>query len=103
MMTEPERNYDYLIVGCGIVGCAVARELCLRDEVTVGIVEKEFDPVAEASSGNTGHIGTFFHYTDAREGIYSTHSVLLSLKGKIPYNNTTNNRIFSHFGAQVAE
>ena len=100
-----ERHHDYLIVGCGIVGCAVARELCRRggDGVTVGIVEKEADPVAEASSGNTGHIGTFFHYTDAREGIYSTHSVLLSLKGKIPYNNTTNNRIFSHFGAQVAE
>ena len=70
-MTEPERNYDYLIVGCGVVGCAVARELCLRDEVTVGIVEKEADPVAEASSGNTGHIGTFFYYTDAREGICS--------------------------------
>ena len=71
MMTE--RHHDYLIVGCGIVGCAVARELCRRggDGVTVGIVEKEADPVAEASSGNTGHIGTFFYYTDAREGIYS--------------------------------
>ena len=66
-----ECHYDYLIVGCGIVGCAVARELCLRGGVTVGIVEKESDPVAEASSGNTGHIGTFFYYTDARQRIYS--------------------------------
>ena len=66
-MTEPD--YDYLIVGCGIVGCAVARELCLRSGVTVGIVEKEADPVAEASSGNTGHIGTFFYYTQDREMI----------------------------------
>ena len=56
-MTEPD--YDYLIVGAGIVGCAVARELCLRSGVTVGIMEKEADPVAESSSGNTGHIGTW--------------------------------------------
>ena len=74
MVIMTERHHDYLIVGCGIVGCAVARELSRRGGgggVTVGIVEKEADPVAEASSGNTGHIGTFFYYTDAREGIYS--------------------------------
>ena len=61
-----ERRYDCLVVGCGVVGCAVARELSLRDGAAVGVVEKEADPVAEASSGNTGHVGSFFYYTEAR-------------------------------------
>ena len=61
-----ERHYDCLVIGCGVVGCAVARELSLRDGVTVGVVEKQPDPVAEASSGNTGHVGSFFYYTEAR-------------------------------------
>jgi glycerol-3-phosphate dehydrogenase len=61
-------HYDVLVVGCGIVGCAVAREFTLAG-CRVGIVEKKSDPVSEASSGNTGHIASFFYYTETRTPI----------------------------------
>ena len=47
--------YDVLIVGCGAVGCAVAREMSLYGKRVV-VCEKNGDVLTEASSGNTGHL-----------------------------------------------
>ncbi len=64
-------HFDYLIVGCGVVGCAVAREITLATAAKkrVCVVDKEMEPVSEASSGNTGHIASFFYYTSERAPI----------------------------------
>lgn len=46
---------DVLIVGGGIVGCAVARE-CARYDLSVLLVEKEHDVAMQASSRNDGMV-----------------------------------------------
>ncbi len=51
--------YDVLIVGCGAVGSAVARELSLYGKRVV-VCEKNEDVLTEASSGNTGHLARCF-------------------------------------------
>lgn len=47
--------YDFIIIGCGAVGSAVARELTLLGQKCL-ILEKNQEVLGEASSGNTGHL-----------------------------------------------
>ena len=47
--------YDFIIIGCGAVGAAVARELTLLGQKCL-ILEKNEEVLGEASSGNTGHL-----------------------------------------------
>lgn len=49
---------DVLIVGCGAVGCAVARQMSLLGKRCV-VCEKNEDVLSEASSGNTGHLARY--------------------------------------------
>ena len=56
---------DIFIIGAGAVGVAVAREFTLMGRKCV-ICEKNSDVLGEASSGNTGHVGTNFYYTKDR-------------------------------------
>ena len=46
---------DVLVIGAGVVGCAIARELA-RYDVTVLLVEKEHDVGMQASSRNDGMV-----------------------------------------------
>ena len=62
--SEPEPNisneleglsYDVAIIGGGVIGCAIARELS-RYAVTVALFEKEYDVAVHTSSHNDGMI-----------------------------------------------
>ena len=46
---------DVLIIGGGIVGCAIARE-CARYEMSILLIEKEHDVAMQASSRNDGMV-----------------------------------------------
>jgi glycerol-3-phosphate dehydrogenase len=48
-----ENDVDVLIIGAGVVGCAIAARLSL-DDVTVAVVERRHDVVDETSKSNTG-------------------------------------------------
>jgi L-2-hydroxyglutarate oxidase LhgO len=54
------RNVDFVVVGAGLVGCAVARELALADRRVV-ILEREGGEARGVSSRNSGviHSGVF--------------------------------------------
>ena len=58
MATNP---YDVLIVGAGVVGNAIARELS-RYRLKVGVLEKELDVGMGTSSRNSGVIHSGIHY-----------------------------------------
>ena len=53
-MNEKE-VFDVLVIGCGAVGAAVAREMTLLRKKCM-VLEKNEDVLSEASSGNTGHL-----------------------------------------------
>ncbi|MGH4119577.1 NAD(P)/FAD-dependent oxidoreductase [Clostridium sp.] len=50
-----DKNYDVLIIGGGITGCAIARELS-KWKLTILLVDKEEDVAMHASSRNDGMI-----------------------------------------------
>lgn len=52
--------YDVLIIGAGVVGSAVARELS-RYRLKVGVLEKELDVVCETSGRNSGVLHAGFN------------------------------------------
>ncbi|MDQ0218899.1 L-2-hydroxyglutarate oxidase [Peribacillus cavernae] len=58
------KYYDYLIVGGGIIGLAIARELKTRfPDRTVCIIEKEADVAYHSSGRNSGVLHAGFYYT----------------------------------------
>ncbi|GIP31271.1 L-2-hydroxyglutarate oxidase [Paenibacillus sp. J2TS4] len=60
-MSEP---YDYLIIGAGIIGLTIAREIKSRfPEKRVAIIEKESDVAFHASGRNSGVLHAGFYYT----------------------------------------
>ncbi|EFK11946.1 FAD dependent oxidoreductase [delta proteobacterium NaphS2] len=54
--------YDVLIIGAGVVGNAIARELS-RYRLKVGVLEKELDVGMGTSSRNSGVLHSGIHYT----------------------------------------
>jgi glycerol-3-phosphate dehydrogenase len=54
-------KYDVLIIGAGVVGSAIARELA-RYELKIGVLEKNRDVCCEASGRNSGVIHGGFAY-----------------------------------------
>lgn len=54
-------NYDVIVVGAGVVGSAVARELS-RYRLRIGVLEKELDVACGNSSRNTGMLHAGFTY-----------------------------------------
>ena len=52
---------DAAVIGAGVVGCAVARELS-RDQLKIGVFEKELDVACGNSSRNTGMLHAGFTY-----------------------------------------
>ncbi|UJF32082.1 L-2-hydroxyglutarate oxidase [Paenibacillus hexagrammi] len=58
------KRYDYIIIGGGIVGLTIARELKRREPSrTVCILEKEADVAVHASGRNSGVLHAGFYYT----------------------------------------
>lgn len=56
--------YDVMIIGAGVTGCAVARELS-RYQLRIGVLEKEEDVCCQTSKANSGIVHAGF---DARAG-----------------------------------
>ena len=52
---------DAAVIGAGVVGCAVARELS-RYQLKIGVFEKELDVACGNSSRNTGMLHAGFTY-----------------------------------------
>lgn len=59
-----EKEYDYLIVGAGIIGLTIAYELIERNaNYTICIIDKEQDVAQHASGRNSGILHAGFYYT----------------------------------------
>jgi len=54
-------KFDVLIVGAGVVGNAIAREILKRNAVTVGVLEKEPDTAFGTSGRNSGVLHAGFN------------------------------------------
>jgi L-2-hydroxyglutarate oxidase LhgO len=58
------KNYDYIIIGAGIIGMAIAKRIRECDAAaSVLIVEKEEDVARHASGRNSGVLHAGFYYT----------------------------------------
>lgn len=79
------RQVDVLIIGAGIVGCAIARELSKKD-LKIMVVDKEYDVAVRTSSRNDGMI---------HPGI-DIHPGLL----KAPYNSR-GNRLYTSLSEEL--
>ena len=55
------KSFDVAVIGAGVVGCAVARELS-RYQLSIGVLEKELDVACGNSSRNTGMLHAGFTY-----------------------------------------
>ncbi|WP_406462769.1 FAD-dependent oxidoreductase [Streptomyces sp. NBC_01622] len=56
----PSRSYDVAVVGAGVVGCAIARELARHPKLRVAIVEAQDDVGQGTSKANTAILHTGF-------------------------------------------
>jgi len=58
------KQYDYLIVGAGIIGMTIAYELLKRDSnCAIAILEKESEVAKHASGRNSGVLHSGFYYS----------------------------------------
>ncbi|EQD45140.1 FAD dependent oxidoreductase, partial [mine drainage metagenome] len=63
-MEEKTVSTDYLIIGAGIMGLALAQELRKSEPLaTVCVIEKEQTPAFHASGRNSGVLHAGFYYT----------------------------------------
>ncbi len=83
--------YDCLIIGAGVVGNAIARELS-RYRLSVAVLEKELDVGMGTSSRNSGVLHSGIHYTPGTlrakldvEGNSMMQELCAQLKVKIDY------------------
>ena len=72
------KTFDVLIIGAGVVGCAIARELS-RYDLAIAVAEKECDCAMQASSRNDGMIHPGFADSPSKK------------KGRL---NTRGNRLY---------
>jgi glycerol-3-phosphate dehydrogenase len=79
------REFDIVIIGAGVIGCAVARELT-RWNLTVALLEKEDDLAKQTSSRNNGMI---------HPGIAASYG-----SKKLDYN-IRGNRMYSQAAAEL--
>lgn len=55
-----KQQYDVIVIGSGVVGSAIARELS-KYEMNIGVLEKELDVVCETSGRNSGVLHAGFN------------------------------------------
>ena len=60
-MSTSCRNYDVVIIGAGVVGCAISRELS-RYHINIAVLEKEADVGWGISCRNSGVVHAGFNY-----------------------------------------
>jgi len=60
-MNNRQKKYDIGIIGAGVVGCAIARELS-RYDLKIAVLEKENDAGMGTSSRNSGVLHSGIHY-----------------------------------------
>ena len=58
-----KKKYDIIIIGGGIIGCAIAYSLSKKLRVSIAVIEKENEIAKHASGRNSGVIHTGFYYT----------------------------------------
>ncbi|MGP1587161.1 MAG: NAD(P)/FAD-dependent oxidoreductase [Treponemataceae bacterium] len=78
-------EFDVLIIGAGVVGCAIARELS-RYNISIAVLEKECDCAMHGSSRNDGMIHPGFADNPK------------SIKGRL---NTRGNRLYHSLGKEL--
>ncbi len=59
-MEGKNRKYDFIIIGAGVIGCNIARELA-RYKSNILVIEKEDDVASEISKGNSGVLHAGFY------------------------------------------
>jgi (S)-2-hydroxyglutarate dehydrogenase len=65
-MQREKYKYDVVIAGAGIIGMSVAYEFIKRDpDLTIAIVDKEFDVAQHASGWNSGVLHAGFYYGES--------------------------------------
>lgn len=63
-MSKTEANYDYLIIGAGIIGVSLARELLNGfPHSNIAVIDKESDFGFHSSGRNSGVLHAGFYYT----------------------------------------
>jgi len=60
-MVDKKKHFDILIIGAGVVGCAIARELS-KYKLDIAVLEKEEDVGWGVSCRNTGVVHAGFAY-----------------------------------------
>jgi glycerol-3-phosphate dehydrogenase len=72
-MLAPSVEVDVVVIGCGIVGVCIARNIALQEpSLSVAIVDKEDEPLSGASGANAGILHCGF---DASPGLLETQLV----------------------------
>lgn len=88
-----KEHYDFLVIGGGIVGLSIGRELLKKNRNSkVLVVEKELEIAAHASGRNSGVLHAGFYYSPdslkAKFCLEGNHALkLLITKHNIPINN----------------
>ncbi|RLC45906.1 MAG: FAD/NAD(P)-binding oxidoreductase [Candidatus Cloacimonadota bacterium] len=59
-MKNKNKVYDFIIIGAGVIGCNIARELA-KYNVDILVIEKEDDVASEISKGNSGVLHAGFY------------------------------------------
>ncbi len=59
-MAEENRNFDFIIIGAGVIGCNIARELA-KYTSSILVLEKEEDVASGVSKGNSGVLHAGFY------------------------------------------
>ena len=64
-MLKDDRNFDYIIIGAGIVGMSVAYQLLKRNvKINIAIIDKELELGKHASGRNSGVLHCGIYYRD---------------------------------------
>ena len=73
-----DNSYDIIIIGAGVTGCAIARELS-KYEARILVVEKDEDVCTGTSKANSGIVHAGY---DAKPGTLSVHLLFVLMKSK---------------------
>jgi L-2-hydroxyglutarate oxidase LhgO len=81
-------HFDYLIIGAGIIGLAVARELRnLKPNATILVMEKEPEVACHSSGRNSGVLHAGFYYSADSLKAKFTRDGLLQMKEYVKKND----------------
>lgn len=86
------QNYNYIIIGAGIIGLSIAREIRKNEpDATILILEKEEDVACHSSGRNSGVLHAGFYYSaDSFKAKFTVAGNLLMkeycIKNNIPIN-----------------